>query len=125
MGYFRFQRRIKIGPGVHLNLNKGMPSISVGGHGLTANFSKRGLMTTASIPGTGLSYRHRWGNRRPSQRELKARVKSLNDELRQLDKGQFDVQKVRRAVAITDEMMALSELIQDRKSTRLNSSHRL
>lgn len=61
MGYFRFQKRLKIAPGVRLNLSKGVPSVSVGGHGLTANLStRRGLTTTASIPGSGLSYRQTW-----------------------------------------------------------------
>jgi hypothetical protein len=56
----RFQKRIKIAPGVRLNLSRGLPSVSVGGHGLTANLSKRGVMTTTSIPHSGVSYRHRW-----------------------------------------------------------------
>ena len=61
MGYFRFQKRLKIAPGIRLNLSKGPPSISVGGHGLTTNLSPRkGVTTTASIPGSGLSYRHTW-----------------------------------------------------------------
>jgi Protein of unknown function (DUF4236) len=58
---FRLQKRLKIAPGVRLNLSKGVPSVSVGGHGLTANLSPRkGLTTTASIPGSGLSYRQTW-----------------------------------------------------------------
>ena len=56
----RFQKRIKIAPGVRLNLSKGSPSVSVGGHGLTTNLSKRGVTTTASIRGSGVSYRRTW-----------------------------------------------------------------
>lgn len=52
---FRFQRRIKLLPGVRLNISKSGISTSVGGRGLTYN--SRG-MVTAGIPGTGLSYRH-------------------------------------------------------------------
>jgi len=51
---FRFQRRIKIAPGVRLNLSKSGISTSVGGRGLTLN--SRGT-ATVGIPGTGLSYR--------------------------------------------------------------------
>jgi hypothetical protein len=67
MGYFRFQKRIKLFPGARINLSKGLPSISIGAHGLTANLStRRGLTTTASIRGTGLSYRHTWhGQKKP------------------------------------------------------------
>ena len=51
---FRFQRRIRIAPGVRLNLSRSGISTSVGGRGFTLN--SRGT-ATVSIPGTGLSYR--------------------------------------------------------------------
>jgi hypothetical protein len=61
MGYFRFQKRIKIVPGLRLNLSKGGASVSIGGRGLTANLSpRRGLTTTVSAPGTGVSRRDSW-----------------------------------------------------------------
>lgn len=50
----RFRRSIKIAPGVRINISKSGLSTSVGGRGLTWN--SRGALT-ASIPGTGLSYR--------------------------------------------------------------------
>ena len=53
---FRFQRRIKIAPGVRLNVSKTGISASAGIPGLTAN--SRGTVT-AGVPGTGLSYRHK------------------------------------------------------------------
>lgn len=54
----RFQKRIKVIPGVHLNLSKSGMSASVGGHGATANVGMSGRkMITLGIPGTGLSYR--------------------------------------------------------------------
>ncbi|HEX3722570.1 MAG TPA: DUF4236 domain-containing protein [Nitrolancea sp.] len=53
---FRYRRRVKIAPGVHLNLSKRGTSVSLGGHGVTENFSKRGRRTTYSLRGTGLSY---------------------------------------------------------------------
>lgn len=51
---FRFQRRIRIAPGVRLNLSRSGISTSVGGRGFTLN--SRGT-ATIGIPGTGLSYR--------------------------------------------------------------------
>jgi|ThiBio_1000_plan_1041568.scaffolds.fasta_scaffold38540_2 hypothetical protein len=53
---FRFRRRVKIAPGVHLNFGKRGTSVSLGGHGVTTNYSKRGRRTTYSLRGTGLSY---------------------------------------------------------------------
>lgn len=54
----RFQKRIKILPGVYINLSKSGASASLGGHGATVNVGTSGKrMVTLGIPGTGLSYR--------------------------------------------------------------------
>lgn len=53
---FRFRKRIKLMPGVSLNLSKGGVSASVGKPGATINFGKRGVKGTAGIPGSGISY---------------------------------------------------------------------
>ncbi len=52
----RFRKRLKIIPGVWLNLSKSGVSTSVGIKGLTVNMKDGKARTTASIPGTGLSY---------------------------------------------------------------------
>ena len=54
---WRFRKRIKILPGLWINLSKGAPSLSIGGRGATTNISKRGVASTVGLPGTGLSYR--------------------------------------------------------------------
>lgn len=51
-------------PGVRINLSKTGPSISVGGRGLTANASRRGIRTTAGLPGTGFSWSKLFGLRK-------------------------------------------------------------
>lgn len=57
---FRFRKRIKIAPGVSINLtSKGVSSGSVGGKGVTLNVGKDGTKATTSIPGTGISYSQR------------------------------------------------------------------
>ena len=53
---FRFQRRIRIGPGLRINLSKSGVSTSVGGRGGWFTFGPRGTRTTVGLPGTGLSY---------------------------------------------------------------------
>lgn len=54
---FRFQRRIRILPGVSLNIGKsGVSSVSTGVRGFRVNWGKKGTRTTTSLPGTGLSY---------------------------------------------------------------------
>ena len=53
---FRFFRRIRVAPGVHLNLSKGGVSMSAGPRGLKATVGTSGRRFTAGIPGTGLHY---------------------------------------------------------------------
>jgi len=53
---FRFRRTVRIAPGVRLNFSKRGTSMSLGGHGVTENISKRGRRTTYSVRGTGMSY---------------------------------------------------------------------
>jgi hypothetical protein len=63
---FRFRKRVRLLPGLYVNLSKSGASVSVGGRGFTENISRRGVRTTLSIPGTGLSYTTRtrkWGRR--------------------------------------------------------------
>lgn len=58
---FRFQKRIKIAPGVRLNLSKSGISTSLGGRGGTVNLNSKGMRTTVGIPGTGLSWSKQTG----------------------------------------------------------------
>jgi hypothetical protein len=60
MGW-RFRKSFKIIPGVRLNLSRSGLSASIGGAPLTLNISQRGLAGTASVPGTGISYRQDLG----------------------------------------------------------------
>jgi hypothetical protein len=60
MGW-RFRHSFKIIPGVKLNLSKSGLSCSVGGAPITLNVGPRGVYGTASLPGTGISYRQRFG----------------------------------------------------------------
>lgn len=53
---FRFQKRIKILPGVRINLSKTGVSTSVGSPGATVNFRKGRSKLTLGAPGTGMSY---------------------------------------------------------------------
>lgn len=55
MGW-RFYRRVKIAPGVTLNVSKTGASISVGRRGAHITFARSGTRQTVGIPGTGISY---------------------------------------------------------------------
>lgn len=53
MGLY-FRKRIKILPGVHMNVSKSGTSWSIGTRGAKVNFGKRGTYVTTGIPGTGI-----------------------------------------------------------------------
>lgn len=53
---FRFFRRIRICPGVTLNVGKRGVSASIGPRGARVTIGKTGTRVTAGIPGTGISY---------------------------------------------------------------------
>ena len=55
----RFRRRIKILPGVHVNVSRAGISTSIGVRGASMTFGKRGTYTNVGIPGTGVSWRER------------------------------------------------------------------
>ena len=62
---FRFFKRIKLLPGVTLNLGKGVPSVSVGPRGAKATIGAKGISSSLGIPGTGASYQKKlvsWGS---------------------------------------------------------------
>jgi Protein of unknown function (DUF4236) len=61
MGW-RFRKSFKVLPGVRLNVSTRGVSTSIGGAPFTVNIGPRGVHSTVSIPGTGLSLRGRIGS---------------------------------------------------------------
>ena len=53
---FRFRRRVRIAPGIHLNVGMTGISTSIGGRGFTLNIGRGRTRTTVGLPGAGLSY---------------------------------------------------------------------
>lgn len=54
----RFQRRIRVLPGVHLNLSRSGVGMSIGGRGAHIGITARGQRyTSIGLPGTGISWR--------------------------------------------------------------------
>ena len=50
----RLWRRVRIAPGLSINLSKSGPSVSVGPRGAKMTFGRRGIRQTVGLPGTGL-----------------------------------------------------------------------
>ena len=59
---FRFQKRIRVAPGLRLNLSKSGVGASVGRTGLRVGIdAKRKKYFSVGLPGTGISYRKQFG----------------------------------------------------------------
>jgi hypothetical protein len=61
MGYVRFFRRVRLAPGISLNLSGGGPSVSFGVRGAHMTLGRSGVRRTVGIPWTGLFYTSRQG----------------------------------------------------------------
>jgi len=64
MGYLRLFRRVRLAPGISLNLSGSGPSLSLGVRGAHVTLGRTGVRKTVGIPGTGLFYtsRHGWNS---------------------------------------------------------------
>ena len=70
---FRFQKRIKLLPGISLNVGKRGASISMGPRGMRTTISARGVKQSYGIPGTGIRYEtplKKWGNQDSQRRQV-------------------------------------------------------
>ncbi|HVA78059.1 MAG TPA: DUF4236 domain-containing protein [Candidatus Binataceae bacterium] len=56
MGNFRFYRRMRIFPGLSVNVSKSGPSLTFGMRGAHMTVGSRGIRKTVGIPGTGIYY---------------------------------------------------------------------
>ena len=56
MGNFRFYRRMRIIPGLSVNVSKSGPSLTMGVRGAHVTVGPRGVRRTLGIPGTGIYY---------------------------------------------------------------------
>lgn len=61
---WNYRKRIKIAPGIHLNLSKGGVSTSIGPKGAKISIGKNGTYLNTSIPGTGLYSRQKISSNR-------------------------------------------------------------
>ncbi|NLW50807.1 MAG: DUF4236 domain-containing protein [Candidatus Brocadiaceae bacterium] len=68
---FRFFRRVKIAPGVRLNIGKTGVTPSFGVRGARVTLGRKGARATVGLPGTGLSYTRVFGTKR-AQRSRQA-----------------------------------------------------
>ena len=106
---FRFRKSINLGGGFRVNLSKSGVGYSWGGKGYrvtkTANKKTR---TTASIPGTGLSYTHEFGNK--SKNKSATPPKQQNTPV--VDNNHYEAQEFKNANAKTLVSEGLEEMLE-------------
>ena len=80
----RFNRRIRIAPGISLNLSKSGIGASIGPRGAKINVSSRGVYGNVGLPGTGLAYREKLNKRgrRSTQAGAPSPGKALEQQLK-------------------------------------------
>ena len=55
---WRYRKRLKIIPGVHLNLSKSGVSATIGVRGMSVTYGNKGTYANIGIPGTGMFAPH-------------------------------------------------------------------
>lgn len=65
----KYRNRIKVLPGVHINVSRSGISTTVGPRGLNLNIGKKGTFLNTGIPGTGLYDRQRVGGKNKTNRK--------------------------------------------------------
>lgn len=73
----RFRRRVKLLPGVHVNISRSGISTSVGVRGASLTFGKRGTYLNTGLPGTGISWRSRVNNKHPATDSIPSPAPSI------------------------------------------------
>lgn len=73
--YWRFRRRVKLLPGLTLNLGKRSTSLSFGERGAHVTYGTHGGRVAAGIPGTGLSAIQPFGPRQKPRQRTPAHAK--------------------------------------------------
>jgi hypothetical protein len=53
--HLRFWRRVRVAPGLSVNLSRSGPSVSFGPRGAKLTVGRRGIRRTVGVPGTGVS----------------------------------------------------------------------
>ena len=66
---FRFQKRVKIAPGLRLNLSKSGVGIGAGVRGASVSVGKRGVNSSIGVPGTGIAYRQNHNSKAETNQE--------------------------------------------------------
>lgn len=128
---FRFQRRIRIAPGVRINLSKSGVGLSVGPRGYSTSIGPRGVYRNVGLPGTGLSYREKIGSAsgRSSRNQSAASSGQVDVEISEDGKMQFtlpDGSPASQSVAkrVREQNAELIEGLISRAVARFNSELR-
>ncbi len=71
---FRFQRRLRIAPGLRVNVSKSGLGLSLGPRGSSLSVGPRGAYSNVGIPGTGIAFRQKLGSAPPRRSGTRTEV---------------------------------------------------
>lgn len=117
----RFNRSIRLFPGVRLNLGLGGASLSVGAPGASVNIGKRGVYGNVGIPGTGLSYRQRLDGGAGSQgerAEITCSISLQGDDIVVEANDDRNVDDETRDAVLRKNSAAIRDMLQNEASQR-------
>ena len=77
----RFWKRVKILPGVTINLSRGIPSVSIGPRGAKLTIGGSGTRATVGLPGTGLFYTEKLDKKKPPMRPIVEEMRAVLAEI--------------------------------------------
>ena len=75
-----FRKRIKIAPGIKLNISKKGVSTTIGPRGLSVNVGKKGTHLNAGLPGTGIYSRTKLSGEKPPKKPAKGSAKEPSSQ---------------------------------------------
>ena len=107
---FRFRKSINLGGGFKINISKSGVGYSWGTKGYrVTKKSTGGTRTTASIYGTGLSYVHETGKRKP--KKASAGANGMQPAVYQPDSNEYDTRSIENSVATGMVSAGLEEML--------------
>src|SRR5690606_2391097 len=106
---FRFRNRVKLMPGIYLNIGKNDESPTIRPRGAKINIGKDGVYFNTGIPGTGLSNREKLFDGKPN---------NSNPILDNKELVTMDVPTTEQNIKTSKGLMGLKEHIEDAKKNR-------
>src|SRR3989339_312363 len=110
---FRFRKRVKILPGIYLNIGKTGVSTTIGPKGANINISKTGVYLNTGISGTGISNREKLIDFNEKKNSV-----NLNDKTKQQFSTEINSKENEHEFITSEGLKGLKEHLEEAKKER-------